>query len=50
MLARVYTPSSPVRQREREREREREKEGVSEIRGERVKEREVEKERCRICP
>ncbi len=34
MLARVRTPSSPVRERERKRERERER----------------ERERCRICP
>jgi hypothetical protein len=37
MLARVRTPSSPVREREREREREKER-------------REKERERCRICP
>jgi len=34
MLARVRTPSSPVRKREREKERERER----------------KRERCRICP
>jgi hypothetical protein len=36
MLARVRTPSSPVRESESERERERE--------------RKKERERCRICP
>jgi hypothetical protein len=43
MLARVHTPSSPVREREeREREKERERE--------RERERGREGERCRICP
>ncbi len=38
MLARVHTPSSPVRERERERKREVEREGV----------RERERERCSV--
>jgi hypothetical protein len=44
MLARVRTPSSPVRERERERER------ASEREREREKERVRERERCRIYP
>jgi hypothetical protein len=48
MLARVSTPSSPVRERERERERETKREGERER--ERERQRGRERERCRICP
>ncbi len=55
MLARVCTPSSPVREREREKEREKAREKERERERERKRERkkrrerERERERCRMC-
>ncbi len=51
MLARVRTPSSPVRERGggRERKKEKERERKREVEREREREKEGGRERCRIC-